>query len=1790
MIRKVNFFIMAMVALGVFGPATDGGIWVDPNSFTVEIVEGSTLTVPLTMGNDGTGDLEFKIHTRQVAASAETTKASDGSVTVTGKSNSSSVESHDFTQAGDTPYKSGELLVRFAAQSQGRMPSVAEKNQILAAAGGGSIKRNFNLVPGLNVITLPAGVKVDEALKTFNKAKGVLYAQPNYEVTVLSTFPDDTRFAELWGMHNTGQTGGVVDADIDAPEAWDIATGSQEIIVAVIDTGVDYTHPDLAGNMWVNEAEKNGTPGVDDDGNGYVDDIYGYDFCNNDGDPKDDHYHGTHCAGTIGAIGNNSQGVAGVCWNVKIMALKFLNSSGSGWTDDAIDCVQYSMQMGANLSSNSWGGGGYSQALKDAIDAAGAAGMLFVAAAGNDGVDNDVWPHYPSSYSSDSLIAVLATDHSDYKASFSNYGLVSVDLGAPGVNILSCKPNSGYQSLSGTSMATPHVAGACALVWSMDSAMSGAEVKDILLRSVDQIPALAGKCVTGGRLNLFNALLEVKAPWLQIEPDSGTVGPGDTSEVNVTFNGMDFGPGTYNAQIVIISNDPCSPTIIPVTMTINQDDLQVTPAAGFDAVGTEGGPFSPSCMVYTLTNINETESVNWTTLATPEWISVTPSSGVLTPLDSIEVSVCIDPNADSLDPNLYTQLLIFQNADSNSIKPRSVSLTVKPPDCFTESFADNHNDLEGLMVKFSPAGSITYYEACWDKAVTFPTDPTGGTFATLWDDDFAEVVLGPEEQICFYGTCYDRFYIGSNGYLTFAAGDTEYSPSLENHFLVPRVSGTFIDLDPPNDHCISYKKLADRIAVTFDHVLLFGDKTGAANSFQIEYFYADQSFRITWLAVAKKKTIAGLSRGRGLPPVFFEESNLNRYPVCWSCSDFDRDYRVDLTDLAVLVMHWLEQDCNIPNWCGRTDMDFNGTTDLGDFDILMQQWLSEHWWLNPIAHWKFDEGEGDIAYDSADDHHGTLQGGPLWVSGMIGEYALDFDGSNDYVDLGDVFNDVQLPVTISAWILTRGDSGQPVFFSDDNPTGNKAGFWMTIGTDNKIVAAYGSNTGLYGDSRRTKTSDSGIQNDVWTFVAAVLKGPEDIDLYINDADAGGIYSGTGGDIAHVEGANARIGIDSRAPYHFNGMIDDLMLFNRALSAQEIQDIYAEGIAGKALSPYPASGQKRVDPDVILTWQAGKDALSHDVYFGADCNAVTDATPDSDEFMGNQDANYWNPDGLEPGITYYWRIDEHDGSNVYKGDVWSFTTLLDANLIGWWKLDEGQGDTAYDSAYDYHGSLQGGPLWVTGKVGAYALDLDGSNDYVEMGDIFNDVQLPVTMSAWIYKQGTSEHPIFSTDDTTGNKAGFWIWSSSAKKLIAAYGSNVSIGSDSRRTKVSDLDIQNDCWTFVAAVLRGPEDMDLYINGVDAGGEYSGTGGDIQHIDGAHAVIGLDSRAPNHYDGKIDDVMIFDRSLSALEIQALYERGLPKQALSPYPADGQNRLDPNVILSWQPGLHALSHDVYLGADCNAVTDATPDSDEFMGNQDANYWNPDDLELGITYYWRIDEHDGSKVHKGNVWHFTTLLDVNLIGWWKMDEGQGDIAYDSAYDHHGSLQGGPLWVAGKVGPYALDFDGSNDYMDLGDIFNDVQLPVTMSAWICKRGDSGHRIFQSDNTSDTKSGFWFWVYLDGTLQAAYGANTGLYGDSRRSKVSDTIVTNDVWTHVAAVIRGPEDMDIYINGVDAGGEYEGTGGDMVHVTGANASIGWSIWGPAYYDGKMDDLMIFDRSLSALEIQALYERGLAILDR
>ena len=350
---------------------------------------------------------------------------------------------------------------------------------------------------GVSLESLPAG------LDSAEKQASVLVAEPDY-IRQSVLVPNDPKYLDgtLWGLNQSS------DADLDAPEGWDIRSTAGSVVIAVIDTGIRYTHEDLVANMWVNSGEIAGN-GLDDDRNGLVDDVYGMDAYNNDGDPMDGNGHGTHCAGTIGGVGNNGVGVTGVAWGVKLMGCKFLSDTGSGTDSDAIRCIDYARSKGARVLSNSWGGGGASASVQASIERCRSAGVLFVAAAGNESNNNDSFASYPASYMADNIVSVAATTKSDGLASFSNYGSVSVDLGAPGEGIYSTvsSSNSAYAAYSGTSMATPHVAGVLAMLVAQFPNESYSSLITRLLNGTDKVASLAGKTKSGGRLNLAKALV-----------------------------------------------------------------------------------------------------------------------------------------------------------------------------------------------------------------------------------------------------------------------------------------------------------------------------------------------------------------------------------------------------------------------------------------------------------------------------------------------------------------------------------------------------------------------------------------------------------------------------------------------------------------------------------------------------------------------------------------------------------------------------------------------------------------------------------------------------------------------------------------------------------------------------------------------------------------------------------------------------------------------------------------------------------------------------------------------------------------------------------------------------------------------------------------------------------------------------------------------------------------------------------------------------------------------------------
>lgn len=414
----------------------------------------------------------------------------------------------------------GRVLVRYRDEAA---KSGLVRDAVRASVGA-TVARSYETLPDVEAIAIADTTSVDSAVAALRRDPRVLYAEPDYVVTTDSV-PNDPSFDQEWGLDNTGQSissypsegAGI---DIDAPEAWEHGTGSADVVVADIDEGCDYTHPDLAANIWTNPGE---TPdnGIDDDGNGFVDDVHGWDFLHDDastfdgaGDTSNEtDFHGTHTSGTIGAVGNNGVGLTGVCWTVRIMSLKFLERSGT--TEDAIACIDYAVMMkqrGVNLRAinASWSGYYASSALRDAVAKAGDAGILFVASSGNGGSDgrgddNDRVPTYPASFDLPNIISVGAWTRYNQAATFSNYGATSVDLLAPGGLVASTGPNGSYYFSSGTSMAAPHVTGTVALLASIAPSLTADEIRNAILATTIPVP-YGNPTVTGGRLNLLGAV------------------------------------------------------------------------------------------------------------------------------------------------------------------------------------------------------------------------------------------------------------------------------------------------------------------------------------------------------------------------------------------------------------------------------------------------------------------------------------------------------------------------------------------------------------------------------------------------------------------------------------------------------------------------------------------------------------------------------------------------------------------------------------------------------------------------------------------------------------------------------------------------------------------------------------------------------------------------------------------------------------------------------------------------------------------------------------------------------------------------------------------------------------------------------------------------------------------------------------------------------------------------------------------------------------------------------------
>ena len=425
--------------------------------------------------------------------SASNTSDINGSINISSTSNSSNIITSSASKGtSSTNYKKNELFVKFKYSSKSNYKKIS---QTINRQIGATVIKEYSEVKGLQLVKIPANISLKNAILKYKKNSNVIYAEPNYAYAA-NSIPDDTYYDYQWGL-----------SQINASSAWNITTGSRNVIIAVVDSGIDLTHADLKANIWINPREIAGN-GIDDDHNGYIDDVYGWNFIKNNSNVTDDDGHGTHVAGIIAGEGSNSKGITGIMWSATIMPLKFLDSKGNGYVDDAVSAIRYATKMGASIISCSWGGSEYSQALKDVIDTSFA---LVVCAAGNgdSGTNDDVSPVYPACFTSKNIISVAATDENDELASFSDYGLNSVDVAAPGTSIFSTLPGSHYGYMQGTSMAVPYVTGLAGLIKSLRPDLTALQIKYTILNNVDHISSLAGKVLTGGRINALKALTNI---------------------------------------------------------------------------------------------------------------------------------------------------------------------------------------------------------------------------------------------------------------------------------------------------------------------------------------------------------------------------------------------------------------------------------------------------------------------------------------------------------------------------------------------------------------------------------------------------------------------------------------------------------------------------------------------------------------------------------------------------------------------------------------------------------------------------------------------------------------------------------------------------------------------------------------------------------------------------------------------------------------------------------------------------------------------------------------------------------------------------------------------------------------------------------------------------------------------------------------------------------------------------------------------------------------------------------
>jgi len=1294
-------------------------------------------------------------------------------------------------------------------------------------------------------VELEEGESLEDVVAAYNSDRDVEYAELNYIVSICAT-PNDPLYPIQWALSNTGQMypesgkynspPGTDDCDIDAPEAWDIHTGSSDVIVAVVDTGVDYNHRDLDDNMWT-------------DGSGH----WGYDFINDDADPIDDHGHGTHCAGIIAAEGDNSLDVTGVCWDAKIMALKFLDETGSGSTSDATEAFYYAVDNGADVVSNSWGGSGYSQSMQDAIDYAYSQGVIMVAAAGNDNCDNS--DYYPANY--EHVISVAATDSNDQKAGFSNYG-DWVDIAAPGVDILSLRASgtsmgSVYDSYttiaSGTSMACPHVAGVCALLVSSNPLRTSDEIYDILIDTVD--PIADGICLADGRLNLFSAI-----------PNA------ISSRGGIIFN-RNYYSCSDEVAICLADYDLAGVGSQEVRVTTSGGDLETV-------VLTER---TPPVGVFTGAISTTSESPNTEDgllqLSDGEIMTVTyedsddGNGNPATVMDTAE-SDCVEPVIFNVVIDVTNSITVSFETDEPTTGCVKAGLICDESYAVIESelVLQTHHTIRLIM----PSPATTYYVVidATDKVGNKTFDDNGGlcyeftsppplrvpsnypTIQNAIDSAFdGNIILVADgtytgsgnRDISFEGKAItvtsengaDNCIIDCQGEgRGFHFRSNERHDSILDGFTIMNglaSDGAGIYCYESSPMIINCRIIGNTVQDSYGvggGILLFGTSatitdcliSGNSSSFQGGGIYSEEygSVKISNCVITGNSTTSenanvggGIATGKrtdvSLSNCIISENSSGEHGGGIACVNTDHNFSI--TNCTIINNSAIElgggmlcSSCKprIVNSILR-----NNTAPTGS------QVAAVGSAINPddsarvsISYSNIQEGQEGIYIRSSnaslDWGDGNIDADPLFVTGPLGDYYL-----------------------------SQVAAGQGV----NSPC-------VDAGSDTAVNLGMDTYT-----TRSDELADVDIVDMGYHYSNAMVINPDvSRDGRVDLVDFG-IVSGWWMD-SLCNGDNSFCG---KADINFSGDVnlDDLFM---------LAGNWLAGVCfpAAALGPYPADGASGVKIRPELSWSAGDCAVSHDVYFG---------TSSPGEFQGNQISFTFDPGPLDFQRTYYWRIDEVQGdSSVVEGDVWKFTTRSDM-LVGWWELDESEGGMAYDSsANGYDGTLNGDPTWwpSDGKIGG-ALEFDGDGDYVEVvGYKGISGSNPRTVTAWVRVEPNASILSIVRWGTMEINGGLWsnVINADGKLRAAVWGGSV----------VGGTTINDNTWHHVAIVLPDKEDVkveDILLY-VDGGQEDTTISLGSQTID---TVVGMDVLISyaGSFDGLLDDVRIYNYALSEEEIGVL-----------------------------------------------------------------------------------------------------------------------------------------------------------------------------------------------------------------------------------------------------------------------------------------------------------------------------------